>query len=888
MTPSPSMSSSFVVGEHETIMNKMSHVTNDSPSAQAKAGSPSLPPMQHNQQLGGNPKSILSGSASDLQSRMLAARTASTSTGANNRLSPRMMDPNVLNRMVTASAGSGAAASSSSSMMPGIRVASMQDFRRSMNSLNTVPESQPRNRLPPGSGGGVMAMGQNQTFAAMSSSRPTRPMSSNNPLLKMMEERMAAKSKVSGSSSGPGTALPPIAASPSPEPPVMSDENKAALQASISKWGGLGTVASTGQQQLQGQQRQLPAYKPVSNRSGAMGSGSPPMGSRQQNSSSPELSPSGRVPLSGTQLELLKELTSSQQAQPSGNGNGMADSQGITSHTQEQLLQNLLQSGQASYNPLSRGMQTNRPTLTRCAFSSAEVDRLRRENQYIQLRRQMAIQEQRALEERILNEQSTQQALFMCQQQQQQQQPTPMTQIKTGNNLTQEMLNNLQVNTLNQIQRRSSNQLNTQPTSTSSRTGGSYRKRRSSVQPDDDESIECSVTSATNSMSSSASSHKIHRSLSHCSARATLSMENLRIKSSTNFLMNSASRNTMSTKNQSFSSGLNTMQGVQASMMRNQSFSSNNSNTSSRGARSRSSATRQQRGSPSPHTLTRSSSSTNWIKSLLSEQSSAGMAAATFEHALQQQQTTSSNSSPVTSTVKEQQEDTAVKATSSAKPVFSSKPIQVHAEEYPAVPIERPPSTLTAETVIISAVPDSIKYQNAPKPDKAPLDIVKDALAARGLKSDTKPTMNVDEKFFVKVTDMYDKEIVNTIRSNDVDALRKLFKNGTQVQCGNRFGETLIHLACRRSHREMVLFLVEEAGVSLHVRDDYGRTPMHDACWRAEPDLELLDFLLDRVPELLMLSDKRGHTPLDYARREHWALLFPFLEERTSKFMPAP
>jgi len=66
------------------------------------------------------------------------------------------------------------------------------------------------------------------------------------------------------------------------------------------------------------------------------------------------------------------------------------------------------------------------------------------------------------------------------------------------------------------------------------------------------------------------------------------------------------------------------------------------------------------------------------------------------------------------------------------------------------------------------------------------------------------------------------------------------FSGGTNLQCANRFGESLIHMACRRSHRDVVSFLVNEAGVSLRVRDDYGRTPFHDACWRPELDLELI------------------------------------------------
>ncbi len=188
-------------------------------------------------------------------------------------------------------------------------------------------------------------------------------------------------------------------------------------------------------------------------------------------------------------------------------------------------------------------------------------------------------------------------------------------------------------------------------------------------------------------------------------------------------------------------------------------------------------------------------------------------------------------------------------------------------------------------TSIISEVPDRVKYQSLDSETK-PIDIVREALSSRGLDPNTKPSKDMGGGFFVKVSEMYGNEVVSAVRSNNIESLRKLHADGTILQLGNQFGETLIHLACRRSHRELVSFLVEEAGVSLRVRDDFGRTPMHDLCWRSKPDLELFDILLEWAPELLMLSDDRGHTPLDYSRREHWDVLIPFLLERTKKFQP--
>merc|ERR1712183_78962 len=56
-------------------------------------------------------------------------------------------------------------------------------------------------------------------------------------------------------------------------------------------------------------------------------------------------------------------------------------------------------------------------------------------------------------------------------------------------------------------------------------------------------------------------------------------------------------------------------------------------------------------------------------------------------------------------------------------------------------------------------------------------------------------------------------------------------------RCANRFGESLLHLACRRGRTDMVRFLVVEMGSPprdvLETMDDCHKTPLHDACWTA-------------------------------------------------------
>jgi len=329
-------------------------------------------------------------------------------------------------------------------------------------------------------------------------------------------------------------------------------------------------------------------------------------------------------------------------------------------------------------------------------------------------------------------------------------------------------------------------------------------------------------------------------------------------------------------RNQSFSSGLNFHNGSVSAGLNRRSVSSGLNMQAQSFCTGSAAATGMRRAS-SKAAMKRNTSSSSWIQSMISSQDSAGKAASTayqvtaaINNSLEQHLLQPLNINVPTSPVKEE-EDAVMKEVAS--------PIKVSAEEHPAPPLHRG----TSETVIVSDLPDRIKFQNV-QIDKKPIDVVKDALSSRGEDANIKPTIEMPNDFFIQCEEMYIQEAVDAVRSNDVDTLRQLAAAGTNLQCGNRFGETLIHLACRRSHQDVVSFLIKEAGVSIKVRDDYGRTPLHDACWRCTVDLELMDLLLDSCPELLMLSDKRGHTPLDYSRREHWDVLIPYLMERKDKF----
>lgn len=162
----------------------------------------------------------------------------------------------------------------------------------------------------------------------------------------------------------------------------------------------------------------------------------------------------------------------------------------------------------------------------------------------------------------------------------------------------------------------------------------------------------------------------------------------------------------------------------------------------------------------------------------------------------------------------------------------------------------------------------------------SPVAFVRSILCERGeIKIET--TMNK----FVRPTEQemaaYNNDVVGAIRKRNVAKLREFVQQGVQLQCCNRFGESLLHMACRRGFADVVQFLLEEAKVSPFKKDDFGRTPLHDACWTTTPNLELMELLLKASePQMLLVQDVRGHTPLDYSRREHWEAWINFFSDR--------
>lgn len=65
---------------------------------------------------------------------------------------------------------------------------------------------------------------------------------------------------------------------------------------------------------------------------------------------------------------------------------------------------------------------------------------------------------------------------------------------------------------------------------------------------------------------------------------------------------------------------------------------------------------------------------------------------------------------------------------------------------------------------------------------------------------------------FLKITESmvagYKMDSIRADREKNLDKLKELVEAGESLQCCNRYGESLLHLACQGGHTDIVRFLV--------------------------------------------------------------------------------
>jgi hypothetical protein len=154
-------------------------------------------------------------------------------------------------------------------------------------------------------------------------------------------------------------------------------------------------------------------------------------------------------------------------------------------------------------------------------------------------------------------------------------------------------------------------------------------------------------------------------------------------------------------------------------------------------------------------------------------------------------------------------------------------------------------------------------------------------LAAGGVqirKIDAKSIPDFFQPITPRFVESFTMEISKAVREEDIVSLRRLHKSGHSLLCGTKHGDSILHTACRRNSVKVVDFLLNECNIRPNLCCDFGRTPLHDACWTSgQPNFSLIRMLLAHSPDLLYITDVRGSTAFNYTKKEHWDACCQFL-----------
>jgi hypothetical protein len=131
----------------------------------------------------------------------------------------------------------------------------------------------------------------------------------------------------------------------------------------------------------------------------------------------------------------------------------------------------------------------------------------------------------------------------------------------------------------------------------------------------------------------------------------------------------------------------------------------------------------------------------------------------------------------------------------------------------------------------------------------------------------------------------YELFMIDVVKAFDHDTLASSMASGLSPNPCNVYAESLVHMVSRRGDAKGLQILIDN-GCNLQVADDYGRTPLHDCCWAADPAFEVAELILAVDPRLFYMTDLRGAVPLTYVRKEHWPLWIEYLESKKDIIWP--
>jgi len=169
----------------------------------------------------------------------------------------------------------------------------------------------------------------------------------------------------------------------------------------------------------------------------------------------------------------------------------------------------------------------------------------------------------------------------------------------------------------------------------------------------------------------------------------------------------------------------------------------------------------------------------------------------------------------------------------------------------------------------------------------SPHEFLKKLLISRGYA--TKHYCSLEGGYYCRPTPLqcasYGTKTVQAVRKSDKKLFAGLISSGLSRNPCNKFGESILHMVCRRGDHEILKLLMDN-GATVQVSDDFGRTPLHDACWTCKPCFKSIEMILEKDIHLLHIVDCRGSPPLEYVKRENWREWNEFFEKQKEVFWP--
>jgi ankyrin repeat protein len=75
-----------------------------------------------------------------------------------------------------------------------------------------------------------------------------------------------------------------------------------------------------------------------------------------------------------------------------------------------------------------------------------------------------------------------------------------------------------------------------------------------------------------------------------------------------------------------------------------------------------------------------------------------------------------------------------------------------------------------------------------------------------------------------------DRKLIIACWNGHIAVVKKLLKNGADINMTNKYGNTPFHLACSEGYTEIVKLLLEK-GANINTVDKFDQTPLHIACF---------------------------------------------------------